>query len=133
MSLRRDMSHWVSSFFSTPLFGAERVFAPVDIRERNGEYLITMDIPGVDQESLKITCQDHWLTISGERRDDRVESAGNVRYRECQYGSFSRTVPLPGVIDRDKIHASYRDGVLMITLPKANGSEGREVRIERAR
>jgi hypothetical protein len=66
-------------------------------------------------------------------REDGTEQKGEIRYRECQYGSFSRSVTLPGAVDNDKVQAAYKDGVLEITLPKAKGAEGKEIKVEQAK
>ena len=134
MSMRRDMSTWLSSMFrGRSFFPAQGLFAPLDVREKNGNYVVTMDIPGVDEHDLRITFRDNSLEVSGERREQRDERAGGqVRYREVRYGSFQRSIPLPDNVDRDRISAKYRDGVLIITLPKTNGStQERQVEIQR--
>jgi len=138
MSMRRDLNTWLSSMFLSPFrgrsfFPTQGLFAPLDVREKNGNYLVTMDIPGVDEDDLRITFRDHLLVVSGERREERDERAGGqVRYREVRYGSFQRSIPLPDNVDRDRVSAKYRDGVLIITLPKTNGSkEERQVDIQR--
>ena len=137
MSMRRDLNTWLSSMFTSPFrgrsfFSAQGLFAPLDLREKNGNYLVKMDIPGVDEDDLRITFRDNSLVVSGERREERDEPGGQVRYREVRYGSFQRSIPLPDNVDRERISAKYRDGVLIITLPKTNGStEERQVNVER--
>jgi HSP20 family protein len=137
LTLRQEMNDFMRNFWSQPFFARSPeptgFFAPIDVREKNGQYLVKMDIPGIAEKDIKITCMNESLSVSGERKEEKTEQKGDVRYQECQYGAFSRTVPLPGAVDTDKVHATYKDGVLEITLPKAKGAEGKDIKVEPAK
>lgn len=90
----------------------------VDIVERDEEVEVSVELPGVDRKEIDVTITDDALTISGEKREEH-EDHGRGYYRmERAYGAFRRTVPLPVGVDGTKAEATYRKGVLTITLPK---------------
>ncbi len=97
-----------------------------DLAETDDAYLIFMDLPGVPKENVKITFEEGMLKVSGER----PMSDENVRYYRIErpYGRFFRTFTFARDINPDKISASYENGVLTITVPKAE--ESKPVRIE---
>lgn len=97
----------------------ERPWAPaVDVREDNQKYLITADLPGVDQKDVEVKLDDGRLTISGERNFEKTTDEENYHRVERSYGSFSRTFTVPDLVDSDNIDAKYANGVLTLTLPK---------------
>ncbi|WP_413586853.1 Hsp20/alpha crystallin family protein [Bdellovibrio sp. HCB274] len=102
-------------------------FSPsVDIEENENAYIVTTDLPGFKKEDIKIEMADNVLTISGER----LKEAGDKKYSERSYGKFQRTFSLPVHVAGDKIEASYKDGVLAVTLPKAEGTKSRSIKVQ---
>jgi HSP20 family protein len=103
-------------------------FTPaLDIEEKDGIYLITIDLPGIRKEDIKIDLQDSVLTISGERV--RVEK-GEGRYTERKHGKFQRSFTLPNQIDAEKIEAKFEDGVLHMSLPQTQGAKSHTIKIQ---
>lgn len=94
----------------------------LDVREEPKEYIVSVDVPGMDKDKLEIETTEQSLTISGERRvekESKDEQQGYVQM-ERSYGSFQRTIPMPSNVDTEKISAKYDLGVLTIHLPKKN-------------
>ena len=91
----------------------------VDINESDKEFLITVEVPQVNKEDIKIDVQNGMLNISGERK---YENEDKKAHRiERFYGSFQRSFKIPDNIKEDKIHADHKNGVLYVSLPKAEG------------
>jgi HSP20 family protein len=102
-------------------------FSPsVDIEEKEAAYIVTTDLPGFKKEDIKIEMVDNILTISGER----IKETGDKKYSERSYGKFQRTFSLPVHVAADKIEAAYKDGVLEVTLPKAEGAKSRSIKVQ---
>ena len=103
---------------------------PVDIYETEKEYLIKLDLPEVGKEEVKVFVEDGVLTIQGERRGENdVQDASHYR-RERWFGKFVRTFSLPMPVESSQIKATYRDGVLTVTLPKSEEIKAKEIKVE---
>ena len=89
----------------------------VDVAERNGELHVCVDLPGVDQNDVKVEVSNGVLTISGERKQESEEESDGFRRFERSYGSFSRSIPLPEGADVEKAHGSFHNGVLEVAIP----------------
>lgn len=102
----------------------------MDVTERDNEYVIRMDMPGVNREDIDITLAEGVLTVSGEVKRQHEEKAGDrlIREERC-YGKLSRSVRLGSHIDDKKVSASYKDGVLELTLPKAEEMKPKKITI----
>jgi HSP20 family protein len=110
---------------------AEGVWVPpVDVQETKKEIVIVMDIPAIDPKEISISVVEDRITIKGERR--REEEVKDVNYYRSErvYGSFQRIIQLPAEVVGDKAKASYKDGVLKITIPKSQKALPKEVKIE---
>ena len=122
MSLFDDVEQMISQAFNYPLqteYGSLSYSPLMNINELNDEYLVTMDLPGVEKKDVEIKVSDGYLTISGERQFVNQDSENNrVRY-ESAHGAFSRSFELSSEIVSDKIKAKFKNGVLSITIPKA--------------
>ena len=98
-----------------------------DIYEDEREYLLALDLPGIERDALDVSLDDGRLLIRGERR----AAAGlHARRTERPQGRFVRTFSLPDAVDRGRITADYRDGVLLLHLPKRGERQGRRTRID---
>lgn len=97
----------------------------LDISESPEEYTIKVEAPGVDRDDVSITVEDDALIIRGEKREENRREEEAYHYTERSYGSFQRVLALPEDADRDKVNASFRDGVLTITVGRsASAREG---------
>jgi len=104
----------------------------VDLHETAQEYTVQMDLPGVDPKDLKIELLEGRLTIKGERKSQsRPAESGTTAHRlERNAGPFERGFRLPGRLDPGQVKASYKDGVLIVRVPRAPESVGHEITIE---
>jgi HSP20 family protein len=91
----------------------------VDVAETDKEIKVTAELPGMDEKDVNVELSDGMLTISGEKKSEREEKAKNVYRRERSYGSFHRSLSLPAEVEKDKVEATFKKGVLTVTLPKS--------------
>jgi HSP20 family protein len=97
-----------------------------DITETESDYLIAMDLPGIDRDALQIDIDDNRLVVKGTRA-----IAGSKQHRsERPRGKFLRTFSVPGSVDQGKIGAEYKDGVLQIRLPKRSEQKAKKIDIK---
>lgn len=116
--------------FKRPTNRRYETWAPsCDVKETEGHYLLNFDVPGVNKDDIQIEMKDNQLVVKGERKEEHTENNGTRHFSERIYGSFSRTFTLPTAIDSDKIEASYSDGVLHISVPKAESAKPRQIKI----
>jgi HSP20 family protein len=116
------------------LFNTDRVmtdsYSPaMDIAEQENEYLLVLETPGVKKEDVKLNVEENVLTISGERKNHQLPEKASWIRNEIAAGSFMRTVKLSKNIDVEKISAELNDGILKITLPKAEAAKPRTINI----
>ena len=120
-----------SRFFSPDRGIFDREVSPaLDVVERENDYLVSVDLPGVDQKDLDITVANNVLTLRGEKKESRELKEGKVFRKESWEGSFQRTVSLPGGISVDQISARMHDGVLEITVPKTEEAKPRQIAVK---
>jgi HSP20 family protein len=103
------------------------LFAPTDVSESPESLQITMEVPGVRSEDVKISLENNLLTIRGEKRQEAEEKGERVHRYERSYGTFERTFVLPNTVDPERIEARYGDGILTVTIPKAERARPREI------
>jgi HSP20 family protein len=102
----------------------------VDVSEDDKAFHITADLPGISDKDVNVTLSGDVLTISGERREEREQKDRNYHFSERRFGSFRRAFTLPPGVDRDKIEANFKNGVLALTLPKTPEAMQQQKRIE---
>ena len=103
------------------------LFAPTDVSEDETALQITMELPGVDPENVRLSLENNVLTIRGEKRQEIDENNERVHRSERVYGIFERTFVLPNTVDPDKIEARFENGVLIVRIPKAERARPREI------
>jgi HSP20 family protein len=102
---------------------------PADIYETQNELIVNLDLPGVDAKTVDVSVENNVLTIRGERPFDAKQSRENFHRLERFYGAFARSFALSMQVDAEKIQASYKQGVLNITLPKAEAAKPKRIQI----
>jgi HSP20 family protein len=108
----------------------ESAFAPaVDVVEEKDNFLVKVDLPGLTKEDVSVSIQDEFLTIKGERKHEVEKKETNYYHRERVHGTFQRTLELPTRVDATKVLATFRDGVLHVTLPKAEEAKRKEIKV----
>lgn len=125
---------WPSVYEPFRHFGtkmAEWLSPASDAKGDENAYRITMELPGVEEKDIDVSVHEGVVSVKGEKSAEREEKGDTWFFSERQYGSFSRTFRLPADADGDKIEAHLKDGVLMISVPKASArsAEARKVSI----
>ena len=90
----------------------------VDVREAEGDYTVTAELPGLDEKELKVELNDGYLTIEGEKKAERDDDSGDFHVVERTFGTFKRTFQVPKDVNVDGIDAAFKNGVLTVVLPK---------------
>lgn len=105
----------------------------VDIAASDKEYTITVEVPGVDDENIKLELADGMLIVRGEKKQESEQKERDFYRVERSYGSFQRVLTLPEDTDEDNIGAKFKNGVLIITLPRKEVStpKGKEIEIKK--
>lgn len=104
---------------------------PLDVAERENEYVIRAEIPGVKKDDISVTLENGVLTIAAETKSEREEKEGERLVRqERRYGKYVRSLRLGTQIDEKKIKASYKDGVLELLLPKAEEVKPKKILVD---
>ena len=103
---------------------------PCDVFEDKETVKIVAELPGVRPEDVKLSLENNLLTIRGEKRQQAEERNERVHRYERSYGSFERSFALPSTVDPDKIAAKYENGVLTVTIPKAERARPREIPVK---
>lgn len=132
-SWHRDIDELFDRFFSFNREGIPSLSAWMPAMEtftKDGQYIIRLDLPGVDPKDVEISALENRLTIRGERKASKEADRNGYRYTETSYGSFERSLALPEGVDRDKIVAKYEHGVLEISMPLPEGAVAKRVPIE---
>jgi HSP20 family protein len=105
------------------------LFAPTDVSEDANSLQISMELPGVQPDDVRLSLENNILTIRGEKRQETDENNERVHRFERVYGSFERTFALPNTVDPEKIEARFENGVLLIRIPKAERARPREIKV----
>lgn len=111
-----------------PLMSA-RSYPRINLRETEDRYLVEGLLPGIDPKELEMTLLKGTLTLSGERKLPEQE-VGSWHRRERSFGRFMRSIDIPAEVDLEKVKANYQDGLLTITLPKAEGVKPKRIEIQ---
>jgi len=137
-SFRREMDRLFDDFFApaeTRSFagggnGGVGISPSIDLDETEKVFELTAELPGLDQKDVELALRDNAIVLSGEKRQERQEGEGGRRWSERSFGRFERVIPLPEEVDADKVAATFRNGVLKVTLPKNPKAQDKTRRIE---
>jgi HSP20 family protein len=131
-NVQREIDRIFDDVWSRPVLsrGRDAWVPEVDIEERPDSIVLNLDAPGMDKSALKVTMENNTLTIKGERKFERNEEEGSYHVCERSYGTFQRSFTLPLSVDGGNVRADYRNGVLTVTLPKAEEAKEREIQID---
>jgi HSP20 family protein len=132
--LRREMDALFEGFFSDRGESAPGLkgFNPrVDVAESDREIRLTAELPGVDEKDVEVALTRDGITIKGEKRSEKEDKGEENYWLERSYGSFRRTFSLPCEVDSDKASASFKKGVLTVTLPKtAQAAKNKKIEVK---
>ncbi len=101
----------------------------VDVRETRDALELAVELPGIDPKDVEVTVDNGVLTVRGERKAEREEEGTTYHRRERVWGAFERSFTLPGSVDPDKLKATYRHGLLTITVPKREEAKPKAIKI----
>ena len=117
----RTFSSLLDDFFNETLSSASKVseFVPhTDIAETDGNYEVLISVPGMTRENISVDVHDGLLTVSGERKFEEEKKKKTFHSIESRYGAFHRSFRLPDNVDRNRIEAEYKNGILTVIIPK---------------
>lgn len=131
LTTREPFFRLFDSFFNGDVQGEEtRAWVPpVDIQENSDAYLFHAELPGMSKEDIHITLENNVLRLSGERKFEKDAKKENFHRVERTYGTFTRTFTLPTQVDAEKVQAAFENGILTITVPKAEQAKPRRISI----
>lgn len=112
------MSHFFDEIFGESETALTAFSPRLDVSENEKEFSVTVELPGVDQKDLKLSLENGYLTIEGEKKEETESTEKGYHHVERTYGSFHRAIPFDSEIEEDKIKAKFRKGVLTVKLPK---------------
>jgi len=133
--LRREMDKlfddfWPVSTTTRSLQEMDTQWSPAcDVEEADSHYLISLEMPGVHKDQVKVEFHDNQIVISGERHNEIKKKEDGQWYSERRFGKFQRSFTVPAGIDSEKVEANYQDGVLRIYIPKAESAKPRQIKV----
>jgi HSP20 family protein len=129
--MQQEMNRLFDEFFGerqTEM--AECSWTPmVDVSETETEIRVRAELPGLNQDNIAINLQENVLTLTGEKKQEQKEEQENFHRVERCYGSFTRSFTLPTAVKNDTVQATFKNGVLLITLPKAEEAKPKKIAI----
>jgi HSP20 family protein len=130
-SLRREVDRLFDDLFRMPSLGSwggATAWPSLEVSDADREVRVVAEIPGMSEKDVELLCEDGMLTIRGEKKSEAGDK--DRGYSERWYGRFERRIALPSGVEHDKAQATFRDGVLTVTLPKsAEAASGRRIPI----
>jgi HSP20 family protein len=129
LDLLDNVSHWFDDFFAMPTFGSTAVPA-VDVRETDSEYLMEVELPGLSEKDVEVKLDNTLLTISSSKDEKKEEKKNGYVLRERKSARFSRSFVLPEGVDREKIAAEFKNGVLQLTVPKIPAAKPKTIEVK---
>lgn len=129
---------WFRDFFTSDIFPRD-FFAPerpgafspaLNVEEDENAYRISAELPGMDPKEVEVSLDNGVLTLRGEKKEESEKKERNYHRVERRYGSFTRSLALPAEVDGEKVSANYRNGVLEITLPKAETAKPKQIAVK---
>lgn len=132
--MRREMDRlWDSFVEEKPRRKGEEaveLLPSLDLSETKNDLVVKAELPGIDPKDIDISLSEGVLTIKGEKKQEKEEKEENYHIIERSYGAFTRSVRLPRDVQSEKINASYKNGILKVTLPKSEEAKKKEIKIK---
>jgi HSP20 family protein len=130
-----DLLSWdadgiLDRFFDDDFFGTFGKYPKVDVREENGKYIIEADLPGLTEKDLDVKVEGNLLTISSKKTEEKKEKKNGYLVQERRSSSFARSFMLPKNVEKDKIEAHFKNGLLTLSLPKAPEAEPKKISVK---
>jgi HSP20 family protein len=127
----------IDRLFDNPLSSLTELSQPfsggwvpaLDVYEDRDNYVVKMELPGMKKDQIDISLHDGVLSVSGERKEEEKHEDAETYRSERFFGRFQRSVALPAAVSAEEVNASYQDGILTITLPKAEEAKPKQITI----
>lgn len=133
-SLREEIDRLFESPLAEMTSGSQQLLSgwlpAVDVQEDNNNFYVYAELPGMSKENIDISLHDGTLTICGERGQDKRYDNAEILRSERFLGRFQRTFGLPAPVNAEKIKATYADGILTVTLPKAEEAKPKQIQVD---
>lgn len=129
LDLLDNVSHWFDDFYTEPFLGGSAVPA-VDVRETDAEYLMEMELPGLSEKDVEVKLENSLLTISSSKSVSKEEKKNGYVLRERKSSQFSRSFVLPEGVDREKIAAEFKNGILNLSFPKVPAAKPKTIEVK---
>ena len=127
-TLRRQMDRMLDDLMET--HGDRPTWAPVvELKDAGDAFVLKAQLPGVAEKDLDIQVTKDTVQITGEHRNEHQNQENGYYRSEFRYGKFSRTIGLPIAVQNDQVHATYKDGILSLTLPKVVEAQNKVVKV----
>ncbi len=127
----KRFSDVMDEFFNDAVATRKSSFAPsINISENEKQFMIDVEIPGMEKEDIDVNLENRRLTISGERSFESEENGTEFHRVERHYGSFNRTLQLPESVDEESIEATYKNGVLSVKVNKSEDKVKKRIDIK---
>jgi len=131
LDLMDSVSSWFDDIFTEPVFGRAGVPA-VDVKETDSEYLMEVELPGLTEKDVDVKLDNNLLTISSSREDKREEKKNGYIMKERRSSRFARSFVLPEGIDREKISAEFKNGILNLSFPKTPAAQPKVIEVKKS-
>ncbi len=130
--LRKEMEDLISNFWgASPSNYLSQALSPaLDVVESANSFQIKMDVPGLEAKDINVQLHGNTLSLSGQRQEEKETKDKTIYRMERRNGSFSRTVSLPCGVNESEAVAEYTNGVLTLTLPKAEGAKTKKIAVK---
>ena len=102
----------------------------VDIYEDKDKYTLKAELPGLNKDDIEVSLDGNTLTLSGERKEQEEKREGETYRSERYFGRFQRSVTLPAAVQADKVQATYKDGILSVTVPKSEEAKPKQIQVK---
>jgi len=127
----RRFSDIMDEFFNDAVATRKNTFAPsIDISETDKQFIVDVEVPGINKKDIELNLENNMLTISGERSFNKEEEGKQYHRVESHYGTFNRSFRLPENVDSDSIKATYNNGILNITVDKSEEKLKKQIEIK---
>lgn len=135
LGMQKEINQMFDRFFRGGMledreFGPSAWMPAVDLLEKGDAFVAKVELPGVSKDDVKVTLQENILTIRGEKKEEKETKDSNYHRVERSYGSFQRSFTLPTAVKADGVEAVYKDGILTITLPKADEVKRKQIEVK---
>ncbi len=131
LDLLDNVSRWFDDFFVGPELGHSSVPA-VDVRESDSEYLMEVELPGLTEKDVEVKLDNNLLTISSSKDEKKEEKKNGYVLRERRASRFSRSFVLPEGVDREKISAEFKNGILHLNFPKVPAAQPKTIEVRKS-